>query len=76
VLRAPICFVTLRKLRLDRLCRLKLPFAVKVDADFRFEIGIASDIWTALVGLWYIVNLMFCKHLVQWSFKVRKSSDR
>jgi hypothetical protein len=25
-----------------RLCRLKLHFAVKIDADFRFEIGIAG----------------------------------
>jgi hypothetical protein len=25
-----------------RLCRLKLPFTVKIDADFRFEIGIAE----------------------------------
>jgi hypothetical protein len=42
VLPAPICLVTLRKLRFNRLCRLKLPFAVKIDIDFRFEIGIAE----------------------------------
>jgi hypothetical protein len=39
VLPTPICFVTLRKLRFNR---LKLSFAVKVGADFRFEIGIAE----------------------------------
>jgi hypothetical protein len=32
----------LRKFRLNRLRSLKASFAVKVDADFHFEIGIAG----------------------------------